>query len=160
MGGGVLIDISRLIRETRLNNGLTQDNLASLMFVSRQTISNWENGRSLPTYENIVLLSKTLNVPLSKFSQKESASFSYNPNDNNLQKLQYTDKGLWRTGLIVLLVISVFIPYAAPISLCIILLWKDKVKPTWFRRSFYFIVLLTGLEIIILLTVIGYFMFS
>lgn len=39
------------LRETRIAAGLTQEQLASKVYVVRQTISNIENGRIMPSLE-------------------------------------------------------------------------------------------------------------
>ena len=41
------IAIGRRIQQSREQAGLTQEELAELLFVTRQTISNYENGDSL-----------------------------------------------------------------------------------------------------------------
>ncbi|MCG0876458.1 putative HTH-type transcriptional regulator YqaE [Lactiplantibacillus plantarum] len=43
---------------------LTQMDLANKLLVSNKTISNWETGKTLPDIENIVLISKYLNLSL------------------------------------------------------------------------------------------------
>lgn len=62
-----MINVSYKIKSERLKNNFTQEDLAEKIFVSRQTISSWENGRSLPNYENLVLLSKLFNIPIDHF---------------------------------------------------------------------------------------------
>lgn len=39
-------NIGRKLRDARKNSGLTQESVAELLGVSRQTVSNWENGVS------------------------------------------------------------------------------------------------------------------
>lgn len=51
------MDISQRLKELRINHQLTQEELAKEIFVSRQTISNWENGKVQPDIENLFLLS-------------------------------------------------------------------------------------------------------
>ena len=41
-------DIGKNIRELRLRAGFSQDELAERLFVTRQTVSNYEIGRSRP----------------------------------------------------------------------------------------------------------------
>ena len=43
---------------------LSQDELAEKIFVSRQTISNWENNKNYPDVKSLVLLSSLFNVSL------------------------------------------------------------------------------------------------
>ncbi|MBQ3372674.1 MAG: response regulator [Oscillospiraceae bacterium] len=50
------------IREQRAKKGLTQNELADLMFVSRKTISNWEVGLRMPDITMLIRLAKCLDV--------------------------------------------------------------------------------------------------
>lgn len=52
--------LGELISNVRKERGYTQDQLASLMNVSRQTVSHWENGRILPDIESVIQLSQVL----------------------------------------------------------------------------------------------------
>ena len=53
-----------LIKEKRQKMALTQMDLANKLLVSNKTISNWETGKTLPDIENIILISKYLNLSL------------------------------------------------------------------------------------------------
>lgn len=53
-------DISMNIRALRKKRGLSQDALAARLNVTRQTISNWETGRSFPDLDTVVRLSEIL----------------------------------------------------------------------------------------------------
>ena len=53
-----------LIKEKRQKMSLTQMELANKLLVSNKTISNWETGKTLPDIENIILISKYLNISL------------------------------------------------------------------------------------------------
>ena len=53
-----------LIKEKRQKMSLTQMDLANKLLVSNKTISNWETGKTLPDIENIILISKYLNLSL------------------------------------------------------------------------------------------------
>lgn len=52
------------IKEARLNVGLTQEQAAEKIMVSRQTISNWENGKSLPDITSILTMSDLYQISL------------------------------------------------------------------------------------------------
>ncbi len=45
--------ISYLIREYRLTNSLTQKELADMLYVEPQTISAWERGIKMPSFESL-----------------------------------------------------------------------------------------------------------
>ena len=58
--------IGAIIREARRAQGLTQEQLASYLHVSRQTVSHWENGRAEPGYETLKSPAAPLNLDLSQ----------------------------------------------------------------------------------------------
>ena len=51
-------DIGKNIRDLRQQSRLTQDELAERLFVTRQTISNYENGRTRPDVDQILRLAE------------------------------------------------------------------------------------------------------
>ena len=52
------------IHELRLLKGLSQDELAEKVFVTRQAVSRWENGETTPNTETLKLLSKLFDVSI------------------------------------------------------------------------------------------------
>ena len=53
-----------IILELRTKSGLSQDELAERVFVTRQAVSRWENGETTPNTETLKLLSKEFNVSI------------------------------------------------------------------------------------------------
>ncbi|WMM23584.1 DUF3955 domain-containing protein [Tissierella sp. MB52-C2] len=58
------MDFGEQLRKIRTDRGLTQEQVASKLNVSRQTISNWENNKNLPDLEMVVDISMTFNLSL------------------------------------------------------------------------------------------------
>ncbi len=58
------MDISKQIKKYRLDSKLSQEDLAEKIFVTRQTISNWENGKNYPDINSLVLLSTLFGISL------------------------------------------------------------------------------------------------
>lgn len=56
--------IGKQIRKYRTEMELSQDELAEKIFVSRQTISNWENNKNYPDVKSLLLLSSLFSVSL------------------------------------------------------------------------------------------------
>lgn len=56
------MELNKQLKKYRAQQNLSQENLADKIFVSRQTISNWENGKSYPDIQNLLLLSGIFNV--------------------------------------------------------------------------------------------------
>ena len=53
-----------VIYELRTKNGLSQDELAEKVFVTRQAVSRWETGETVPNTETLKLLSNLFNVSI------------------------------------------------------------------------------------------------
>lgn len=58
------MELSRQIKKYRSEANISQEELADKIFVSRQTISNWENDKSYPDIKSIVLMSEVFGVSL------------------------------------------------------------------------------------------------
>lgn len=56
--GGEEMELGKQIRKYRNEMSLSQDGLAERIFVSRQTISNWENDKSYPDVNSLLLLNE------------------------------------------------------------------------------------------------------
>lgn len=58
------MELSEKLQELRKEKGLTQEELAEALFVSRTAISKWESGDTVPNTETLKLLSKLYNVSI------------------------------------------------------------------------------------------------
>lgn len=61
------MDVGIRIKKYREKQNISQDELAEKIFVSRQTISNWENNKSYPDIKSLLLLSDIFKVSLDDF---------------------------------------------------------------------------------------------
>lgn len=52
------------LKNARETKGYKQDELAKMIFTTRQSISNWENGKRVPTLENVNRLSEILEISM------------------------------------------------------------------------------------------------
>lgn len=52
------MELKEQLREHRVRLGMSQEELAERIFVSRQTISNWETDRTYPDVQSLLLLSE------------------------------------------------------------------------------------------------------
>ena len=60
------MELGKQIKMHRTQAHLSQDELANRVYVSRQTISNWENDKSYPDVNSLVLLSEIFQISLDK----------------------------------------------------------------------------------------------
>ena len=58
------MEIGKKLKDARAKSGLTQEQVAEKLLVSRQTISNWENERSYPDIVSVIRLSDLYSVSL------------------------------------------------------------------------------------------------
>lgn len=70
------LPINERLRQLRKQQGLTQEQLAQLTHVSRQTISNWETGRAAPDYDMLHALADALGTSASDLLGEAEAAVS------------------------------------------------------------------------------------
>ena len=58
------MDTKNIIYDLRTKNGLSQDELAEKVFVTRQAVSRWETGETVPNTETLKLLSSLFDVSI------------------------------------------------------------------------------------------------
>lgn len=56
------MEVGKRIRDERTGAGMSQDDLAARVYVSRQTISSWENDKTYPDVQSLILLSEIFGV--------------------------------------------------------------------------------------------------
>ena len=71
-------NIAERIKTAREERGLTQEQLAERLEVSRQAVSKWEMGLSVPSSENLQLLEENLGNSLPK-EEEEPPEKKKNP---------------------------------------------------------------------------------
>lgn len=58
------MELGQRLKNYRNNAGLNQEELSEKLYVSRQTISNWENDKSYPDIHSLLMLSDLFHVSL------------------------------------------------------------------------------------------------
>lgn len=76
--------VSKTIKKLRVSHSLTQDALAEKLFVSRQTVSSWENDRTQPDIEMLKTLSDVFDVTVEEIIYGEKRKTD--PNAENAKK--------------------------------------------------------------------------
>ena len=65
------MNLGEKIKELRLKNNMTQDDLASRCYVTRNAVSKWENDKGYPNIESIKLLCKCFNITIDELLSDE-----------------------------------------------------------------------------------------
>lgn len=68
--------IGEKIQFHRKKNGMSQEELGQKLLVSRQTISLWETGQTLPTIDNLIRLREIFDVSIDEILCEEQESES------------------------------------------------------------------------------------
>lgn len=67
------MELGKQIKKYRNELSLSQETLADKVYVSRQTISNWENDKSYPDVNSLVLLSEVFQISLDQLIKGDIA---------------------------------------------------------------------------------------
>ena len=60
------MELGKHIKKFRQENQLSQEELANRIYVTRQTVSNWENDKSYPDVNSLLLLSEIFQISLDR----------------------------------------------------------------------------------------------
>lgn len=92
--------LSEKLYTLRKKSGLSQEQLAEHLGVSRQAISKWESGQSVPESDKLIIISNYFKVSLD-YLLKEDAEQQVIPNVSQADhSLQTSDKTKWLLGII------------------------------------------------------------
>lgn len=80
------MEIGKKLKDARVNAGLTQEQVAEKIMVSRQTISNWENGKFLPDIVSIMNLSDLYQISLDELLKGDAMMKKKMEKDVNVAK--------------------------------------------------------------------------
>ena len=76
------------LRELRINSGLTQNEIATKLGVSGQTILNWENGIYEPKISQLIQLADLFNVSIDYLVERKNNKRFIDDVCNELRKIQ------------------------------------------------------------------------
>ena len=72
------------ILKLRIDNGLTQERLAEMLSVSRQSISKWEMNQSIPEIDKVIMMSKLFSVGTDEILLEEKEIKELRPQEIHL----------------------------------------------------------------------------
>ena len=122
------MELNKQIKKYRTDANLSQEELADKIFVSRQTISNWENGKNYPDIKSLVLMSEVFQVSLDNLIKGDLERMKKEIDTQEYARFQ-KDSSIFTVLFIVLLI--------APVPL--VMLWK------WLGLIFYLCLFAIGM---------------
>lgn len=140
---GETMEIGKRIRAYRKIYNLSQEQLAEKIFVSRQTVSNWENNKTYPDIQIIVSLSILFNVSLDELIREDLEEMKMKISNNKANKradvyslimICSTILASLSIGLVLALPESKFI-WIVPVTLFLPALWSSFVLEKFKRNN-------------------------
>ena len=83
------MELGNQIKKYRSELQLSQDQLAEHIYVSRQTISNWENEKSYPDVNSLVLLSEVFKTSIDNLIKGDIENMKEKINEQEIKKFNY-----------------------------------------------------------------------
>ena len=96
------------LKEARLKKNMTQEEVAEKIFVSRQSISNWENNKTYPDIGNVIALSDLYDVSLDELLKGSDNFMKHLEESTDLVKSNKKLIGLIILALIIVVAMALF----------------------------------------------------
>ncbi|RKD25761.1 hypothetical protein BEP19_02125 [Ammoniphilus oxalaticus] len=113
------MNIANQLKNYRNSVSISQEQLAEVVHVSRQTISNWETGKSYPDLQSLLILSEYFKVSLDDLVKGDVLMMKRNANIQRLNRLSF-----FMLGSFIFMVLSIVLyKYWGPMALMIPLLF-------------------------------------
>lgn len=133
------MELNEKLQELRKQKGLTQEELAELLFVSRTAISKWESGRGIPNIDSLKAISKFFSVSLDELLSGEEllaiAEIDHREKERTVKDLVF---GLLDGGMALLLFLPFFGQQADGAVQEVSLLALNAIQP--YLKTAYFVV--------------------
>ena len=114
------MELYKQIKRYRTDMNLSQEELAEKIYVTRQTISNWENDKSYPDIHSLLLLSSTFHISLDQLIKGDITTMKEEISKEAIQK--FNRDGAIFTVLLILTVIAA-VPLAVFLGYCGYIVW-------------------------------------
>lgn len=96
------MEIGKKLKNARVQSGMTQENVAEKINVSRQTISNWENEKSYPDIISVIELSNLYSISLDDLLKGDEKMIEHLEESTNV--VRSNQKMIW--AIIVNIIVS------------------------------------------------------
>lgn len=135
------MEFNEKLQELRKSRGLTQEELAEALFVSRTAVSKWESGGGYPSIDSLKEISKYFSVTIDELLTGEKLiSIAERENKSNIQRICDLLTGLVDLFSFILIVLPL---YPNPINGYIYSVnLFDYTETTSFNRLLYWIMFL------------------
>lgn len=102
------MEIGKRLKSARAKTGLTQEQVAEEIKVSRQTISNWENERSYPDILSVIRLSDLYHISLDELLKGDEEMIKHLDESTNVVKSNKKLVCAVAVNILLMILITVF----------------------------------------------------
>lgn len=124
------MELGKQIRKYRMDKQFSQEQLAECIFVSRQTISNWENDKNYPDIKSLLLLSEVFEVSLDDLVKGDLQEMKKQINNEDIREFKRLDIILTICFVAIIVTFAPLIKYLGIIAGSII--WVAEYAVTLF----------------------------
>ena len=103
------MELSEKIQKLRKERGLTQEQLAEQLFVSRTAVSKWETGRGTPNMESLQMIAKLYGITLDELlCAKDVIAVAEQENKENLNRFATYIDGIFNIAAVTSLLLPLY----------------------------------------------------
>lgn len=154
------MNLNQKIADLRKKNNYSQEDLAEKMHVSRQAVSKWESGQSIPDIEKIVDLSELFGVTTDYLLKNGSPSFKLPDKDKNFEEqLPVLSEDQIDNYLIAANKANKFISLTASLSILAITAFCTIIPFYFIYKSNFFAAVAVTAVLIVLAIALGIFIY-
>lgn len=103
------MDLSEKIQKLRKERGLTQEQFAEMLFVSRTAVSKWETGRGIPSMESLQMIAKIYGITLDELLQAEEIiAVAKKENAQNINRFASYTNGIFNIATILSILLPLY----------------------------------------------------
>ena len=146
------MEFNEKLQQLRKQNNLTQEELATQLYVSRTAISKWESGKGYPNIDSLKCISNFFSVTIDELlSSEELITLAENENRHNMGKIFSLVYGILDLIVAVFIVLPLFSQKEGDYFLSVSLIKFSNTASWIITVSFAFIILMTVVGMIELL---------
>ena len=123
--------LSSQIKKYRTELGLSQEELAEKVYVTRQTVSNWETGKSYPDIHSLLLLGTLFDLSLDQLIKGDLETMKEIINEQEVKKFN-------RYSTILSVLFALAIASAVPLFMCLLVFAFIRFGVLWAVSLFFF----------------------
>jgi len=130
------MNLATQIANIRKEQKLTQEEFASLFYVTRQTVSHWENGKSYPDLQTLISISDRFKISLDTLL-KEDTKMVKAMDTQRILGIMKREKSLidFFTGAGTGIIVSCLLSPASAIRTVVVILGLIMIGIGWYKRE-------------------------